>query len=113
MTSFEKFIKASAKYGRDSVDKIRDFIRVHVLNNQLEDYCKVFWQRYKEIPNYQKYIKIIEDGEARLNGTQQIQPTKRTLEISSDDDDNDDVVLVSPPPAKIQCIDAIETIDLT
>ncbi|XP_055698937.1 chromatin-remodeling complex ATPase chain Iswi-like [Phlebotomus papatasi] len=107
VTHFEKFIKASAKFGRNEIDKIRDYMRVQVLNNQLEDYAKVFWERYKEIPNYQKYIKIVEDGEARLNGTQ---PIKRTVEISSDDDD---VVLVSPPPAKIQRTDAIETIDLT
>jgi SWI/SNF-related matrix-associated actin-dependent regulator of chromatin subfamily A member 5 len=33
---------------------------------EVKAYAKVFWQRYTEIADYNKYIKIIEDGEERM-----------------------------------------------
>jgi len=34
--------------------------------HEIKTYAKTFWQRYTEIHDYNKYIKIIEDGEDRM-----------------------------------------------
>lgn len=61
---FTSFINASAKCGRDDLDSISDEIENRT-TSEVKAFAKVFWQRYKEISDYQKYIKIIEDGEER------------------------------------------------
>ena len=33
---------------------------------QVCKYAAVFWQRYKELPDYDRHIKNIEKGEARI-----------------------------------------------
>lgn len=61
---FTSFINASAKCGRNDLDSISDEIENRT-TSEVKAFAKVFWQRYKEISDYQKYIKIIEDGEER------------------------------------------------
>ncbi|CAH0026479.1 unnamed protein product [Clonostachys rhizophaga] len=61
---FTSFINASAKCGRNDLDGISDEIENRT-TSEVKAFAKVFWQRYKEISDYQKYIKIIEDGEER------------------------------------------------
>ncbi|CAI6086349.1 unnamed protein product [Clonostachys chloroleuca] len=61
---FTSFINASAKCGRNDLDGISAEIENRT-TSEVKAFAKVFWQRYKEISDYQKYIKIIEDGEER------------------------------------------------
>jgi SWI/SNF-related matrix-associated actin-dependent regulator of chromatin subfamily A member 5 len=44
--------------------------------SEVKQYAKVFWQRYTEIADYTKYIKVIEDGEER---TRKIEHQRKLL----------------------------------
>jgi SWI/SNF-related matrix-associated actin-dependent regulator of chromatin subfamily A member 5 len=61
---FQQFINGSAKYGRSNWDGIA--IEVDGKDaDEIKEYAKVFWKKYKTIDNYQKYIGVIEEGEDR------------------------------------------------
>lgn len=62
---FQQFVHGSGKHGRTDYDRIAEDIDSKTVA-QIKTYAKVFWQRYTEISDYQKYIKIIEDGEERM-----------------------------------------------
>ncbi|KAL1872459.1 hypothetical protein VTK73DRAFT_1496 [Phialemonium thermophilum] len=62
---FQQFIHASGRYGRNNYEMIASEIESKSVAD-VKAYAKVFWQRYKEIHDYAKYIKIIEDGEERM-----------------------------------------------
>lgn len=61
---FQQFINGSAKYGRSDYDSI-----AHEVDSkdgkEVKDYAKVFWKRYKEIQNWEKYISSIKEGEQK------------------------------------------------
>ncbi|KAK5661678.1 hypothetical protein OQA88_9778 [Cercophora sp. LCS_1] len=62
---FQQFINGSGRYGRTNYEDIA----LEVDNKtpaEIKAYAKVFWQRYTEIADYNKYIKVIEDGEDRM-----------------------------------------------
>ncbi|KAI9172381.1 ISWI chromatin-remodeling complex ATPase ISW2 [Paramyrothecium foliicola] len=61
---FQQFVNASGKYGRSAYDSIAREIDSKSVA-EIKAYAKVFWQRYTEIADYTKYIKVIEDGEDR------------------------------------------------
>jgi SWI/SNF-related matrix-associated actin-dependent regulator of chromatin subfamily A member 5 len=61
---FQQFINASGKYGRHDYERIAQDVD-NKTAAEIKQYAKVFWQRYKEIADYTKYIRIIEDGEER------------------------------------------------
>ncbi|KAK0616279.1 SNF2 family N-terminal domain-containing protein [Immersiella caudata] len=63
---FQQFINGSGRYGRTDYEGIA----LECDNKtaaEIKAYAKVFWQRYTEIADYNKYIKVIEDGEERRN----------------------------------------------
>lgn len=61
---FQQFINGSAKYGRKDYDLIAD--EVDSKNaEEIKAYAKVFWQRYTDIADYNKYISLIEAGEEK------------------------------------------------
>ncbi|ROT35639.1 SNF2 family domain-containing protein [Sodiomyces alkalinus F11] len=62
---FQQFINASGRYGRHDYENIAEDID-NKNAADVKQYAKVFWQRYKEIADYNKYIKTIEDGEERM-----------------------------------------------
>lgn len=62
---FQQFVNASGKYGRTDYERIAEDIDSKT-TSQIRAYAKVFWQRHTEISDYQKYIKVIEDGEERM-----------------------------------------------
>lgn len=65
---FMNFIHGSARYGRQNYKKIaHDFKRKD--DEEVEKYGKVFWERYKEINGYERYINQIEQGEKKLRKT--------------------------------------------
>jgi SWI/SNF-related matrix-associated actin-dependent regulator of chromatin subfamily A member 5 len=62
---FQQFINGSGRYGRHDYEKIAQEVDSKT-PAEVKAYAKVFWQRYKEIADYNKYIKIVEDGEERM-----------------------------------------------
>jgi SWI/SNF-related matrix-associated actin-dependent regulator of chromatin subfamily A member 5 len=61
---FQQFINGSAKYGRHDYDGIA--LEVDSKNpKEVKEYSKVFWKRYKEIPNWEKHMAAIKEGEQR------------------------------------------------
>ncbi|KAM4066099.1 SLIDE domain-containing protein [Hirsutella rhossiliensis] len=61
---FQQFINGSGKYGRTDYEGIAQEVD-NKTAAEIKAYAKVFWQRYTEIADYNKYIKVIEDGEER------------------------------------------------
>ncbi|KAL9586939.1 MAG: hypothetical protein Q9203_003682 [Teloschistes exilis] len=61
---FQQFINGSAKHGRANYGGIAQ--EVDGKNEkEIREYAKVFWQRYRDIPEYSKYISTIEAGEEK------------------------------------------------
>jgi len=62
---FQQFINGSGRYGRTDYEGIAQEIDSKT-PAEIKAYAKVFWQRYTEIADYPKYLKVIEDGEERM-----------------------------------------------
>lgn len=62
---FQQFINGSAKYGRKNYKAIEDEVDGKTAE-EIEEYAKVFWKKYKDINNWEKHIAAIEEGEERL-----------------------------------------------
>ncbi|KAB5554819.1 chromatin remodelling complex ATPase chain ISW1, partial [Coniochaeta sp. 2T2.1] len=62
---FQQFINGSGRYGRNDYERIALEVDSKT-PAEVKAYAKVFWQRYKEIADYNKYLKIVEDGEERM-----------------------------------------------
>ncbi|KAK7541676.1 chromatin remodelling complex ATPase chain ISW1 [Phyllosticta citricarpa] len=62
---FQQFINGSAKYGRKNYKAIEDEVDGKTAE-EIEEYAKVFWKKYKDIANWEKHIAAIEEGEERL-----------------------------------------------
>lgn len=58
------FVSACAKFGRDNIDMISQSIGTKD-PQEVRRYCKVFWERYREISGYEKYLATIENGEKK------------------------------------------------
>ncbi|KAG1145180.1 hypothetical protein G6F37_008896 [Rhizopus arrhizus] len=69
---FATFINACAKYGRDNYEAITSDLENKTLD-EVKEYVKVFWQRYKEISDYERHISKIEKGESELEKQADIQ----------------------------------------
>eukprot|EP01134_Creolimax_fragrantissima_P003465 CFRG3465T1 len=62
---FTKFRNACAQYGRHDYASIASVLETKT-ENEVEEYSKVFWKRYKEIDGWEGYIKAIEAGEEKI-----------------------------------------------
>ncbi|KIH86801.1 chromatin remodelling complex ATPase chain ISW1 [Sporothrix brasiliensis 5110] len=62
---YQQFINGSAKFGRTDYESIATEVDSKT-GSEVKQYAKVFWQRYKEISDYPRAIKVIEDGEEKL-----------------------------------------------
>ncbi|KAK3294993.1 SNF2 family N-terminal domain-containing protein [Chaetomium fimeti] len=62
---FQQFVNGSGRYGRQDYEGIAMEVDSKT-PQEVKTYAKVFWQRYTEIADYNKYLKIIEDGEERM-----------------------------------------------
>ncbi|KAG8529460.1 uncharacterized protein KY384_006097 [Bacidia gigantensis] len=59
---FQQFVNGSAKSGRKAYEGIAE--EVDGKNaKEIKEYALVFWQKYREIHDHQKYINTIEQGE--------------------------------------------------
>lgn len=62
---FGQFIHLNAEYGRDAIDQIASRMKSKTAD-QVKAYADVFWQRYKEIDGWERYISQIEVGENKI-----------------------------------------------
>lgn len=78
---FQQFINGSAKYGRHSYDLISLEVDAKT-PEEIKDYAKVFWKRYREIPNWEKHVNAIKEGEQKQERViQQREMLKRKLKM--------------------------------
>ncbi|GER31391.1 chromatin-remodeling protein 11, partial [Striga asiatica] len=68
---FNAFIRACEKYGRNDIRSIASEVEGKTLD-EVERYAKVFKERYKELNEYDRIIKNIERGEARISRKDEI-----------------------------------------
>ncbi|KAI1500774.1 chromatin-remodeling complex ATPase-like protein [Biscogniauxia marginata] len=66
---FQQFVNGSARYGRHDYDRIADEVDSKT-PAEIKAYAKVFWQRYTEIADYNKYLQVIDAGEERMRKTE-------------------------------------------
>ncbi|KAI8096387.1 SNF2 family N-terminal domain-containing protein [Halteromyces radiatus] len=69
---FFNFINACTKYGRHDLENIAAEMEGKTLD-EVKRYSKVFWSRYKEIPDYERQLAKIEKGESDLEKQAEIQ----------------------------------------
>ena len=62
---FQQFVNGSGRYGRNDYEQISEEVDSKTAA-EIKAYAKVFWQRYTEISDYSKYLKVIDDGEERM-----------------------------------------------
>lgn len=78
---FQQFINGSAKHGRNNYAGIAEEVDGKV-EKEIREYAKVFWQKYRDIQDYPKYIGTIESGEERTRKlTHQRRMLKRKMEM--------------------------------
>ncbi|KAK7292309.1 hypothetical protein RIF29_08087 [Crotalaria pallida] len=68
---FNTFIRACEKYGRNDIKGIASEMEGKT-EEEVERYAKVFKERYKELNEYDRIIKNIERGEARISRKDEI-----------------------------------------
>ncbi|XP_052484004.1 ISWI chromatin-remodeling complex ATPase CHR11 isoform X1 [Gossypium raimondii] len=68
---FNTFIRACEKYGRNDIMSIASEMEGKT-EEEVERYAKVFKERYKELNDYDRIIKNIERGEARISRRDEI-----------------------------------------
>ncbi|KAG4381210.1 hypothetical protein GLYMA_15G097000v4 [Glycine max] len=68
---FNTFIRACEKYGRNDIQSIASEMEGKT-EEEVERYAKVFKERYKELNDYDRIIKNIERGEARISRKDEI-----------------------------------------
>ncbi|XXH03940.1 hypothetical protein Hte_010348 [Hypoxylon texense] len=66
---FQQFINGSGRYGRNDYERIAEEVDSKSAA-EVKAYAKVFWQRYTEIADYNKYLQVIETGEERMRKTE-------------------------------------------
>ncbi|KAJ3026064.1 UNVERIFIED_CONTAM: hypothetical protein HDU68_006238 [Siphonaria sp. JEL0065] len=71
---FMSFIRANEKYGRDNIDTIVKEVEGKT-EDEVRDYAQVFWLRHKDLHDWEKYIMMIERGEAKIVNQIRVQET--------------------------------------
>jgi SWI/SNF-related matrix-associated actin-dependent regulator of chromatin subfamily A member 5 len=67
---FQQFLNGSAKFGRQNYTGISEEVDGKEAD-EIEAYAKVFWKKYKTLDNWQKYINVVEEGEARVRNVEE------------------------------------------
>lgn len=62
---FQQFVNGSAKFGKTDYVGIATEVDSKE-PDEIEEYAAVFWDRYKEIQDYPKYLRVIQQGEEKL-----------------------------------------------
>ena len=69
---FFSFIRALEKYGRNANHQLVCKEVEGKTKDEIEAYSQIFWKRYKELADWQKYISQIEKGEQKIERANQI-----------------------------------------
>ena len=78
---FQQFINGSAKHGRNNYALIAEEVDGKV-EKEVREYAKVFWQKYREIQDFTKYMSTIEAGEEKARKlNHQRRMLKRKMEM--------------------------------
>lgn len=99
---FTNFIHATAKYGRDAYAKISKALGRNTAGSaaktrlEVERYAQTFWEKYKQIDGYEKYINQIETLEKKREKLQN-QQNILVSKIESLQDPMEDLAIVYPP----------------
>lgn len=91
---FTNYIHSCAKFGRHAYKEVAEALGTDVL--EVERYTKKFWESYKEIDGYEKYVSQIEASErkiAKLENQQALLAAK----IEAVDDPLEDLRIQYPP----------------
>lgn len=72
---FQQFIQLSAKYGRNAYGNIASEMEAKT-EKEVRTFAKVFWDRYTELFQYERYINQIEQGEEK---TRKVNAQKKML----------------------------------
>ncbi|KAH7384653.1 SNF2 family N-terminal domain-containing protein [Pyrenochaeta sp. MPI-SDFR-AT-0127] len=67
---FQQFLNGSAKYGRTNYEGISEEVDGKEAD-EIADYAKVFWKKYKTLDNWQKHLGVIEEGELRVRQSEE------------------------------------------
>ncbi|KAF2020938.1 hypothetical protein BU24DRAFT_361508 [Aaosphaeria arxii CBS 175.79] len=62
---FQQFLNGTAKYGRQNYEGISEEVDGKD-PDEIAEYAKTFWKKYKTLDNWQKHLNVIEEGEARV-----------------------------------------------
>lgn len=65
-TEFRKFITASGKYGRNSIQAIAMELAPGKSVDEVRDYAKSFWLHIEHVEDYEKHLKFIEGEEEKI-----------------------------------------------
>uniref|UniRef100_A0A0N5AGX8 SWI/SNF related, matrix associated, actin dependent regulator of chromatin, subfamily a, member 5 n=1 Tax=Syphacia muris TaxID=451379 RepID=A0A0N5AGX8_9BILA len=68
---FQQFVKANEKYGRNDLENIAKEIDTKTLA-EVEEYAKLFWERFEDLTDHERILATIEKGEARIQRRQSI-----------------------------------------
>lgn len=68
---FNAFLRACEKHGRENIDAIAKEVESKS-EEEVKAYAEVFFKRYKELHDYERYIKQIERGEQKIQRQQSI-----------------------------------------
>ncbi|RAO68682.1 uncharacterized protein BHQ10_004694 [Talaromyces amestolkiae] len=78
---FQQFVNGSAKFGRTDYEGIATEVDSKT-PQEVKEYAKVFWDRYDEINDYPKYIRVIDQGEEKLRkSTHQRKMLRKKLDM--------------------------------
>lgn len=91
---FTNYIHNCAKYGRTAFKEIGKALGKD--ESEIERYTKVFWEKYKDIDGYEKYIAQIESSEKKI-AKLHIQQNLLASKIDALDDPLEDLKIQYPP----------------
>lgn len=97
---FFQFVASCAKHGRNCIDKIAaDGLAEGKSRQEVEEYAKAFWDRFREIDGYERQIAHIEQGEDHIRKTV-VQQEMLRRKISHYRYPLEDLTLQYPPRSK-------------
>ena len=78
---FNAFLRACEKHGRQNIDAVAKEVESKT-EEEVKAYAEVFFARYTELQDYEKYIKQIERGEQKIQRQQSIMKVGRPASAS-------------------------------
>jgi SWI/SNF-related matrix-associated actin-dependent regulator of chromatin subfamily A member 5 len=74
----QAFVRGCERYGREDLEAIQAHELFEKTLEQVQEYAQVFWQRFQELPDHERFLANIEKGEAKLERTAKISQILRS-----------------------------------